>query len=131
MPTIKLTQAAVERLKPPAKGRVEYWDSTLPGFGLRVSAPAAGRDDGAGRKVWQVMYRVNGRLVRETLGSLPAITKVDAARELARASMHKAHRGVHPVEERQRAEEEGRQREIVEAARQRDTLAAILDRYLQ
>ena len=39
MPTLKLTQAAVERLKPPASGRVEYWDSQLPGFGLRVSAP--------------------------------------------------------------------------------------------
>jgi hypothetical protein len=26
MPTITLTQPAVDRLKPPAKGRVEYWD---------------------------------------------------------------------------------------------------------
>jgi hypothetical protein len=44
MPTIRLTQRAVETLKPPATGRVEYWDSHLPGFGLRVA--------GSGRKTW-------------------------------------------------------------------------------
>jgi hypothetical protein len=42
MPTTKLTQAAVEKLKKPGEGRVEYWDSQLPGFGLRIS--------GSGRK---------------------------------------------------------------------------------
>jgi hypothetical protein len=34
MPTTKLTQAAVERPKAPEQGRMEYWDSQLPGFGL-------------------------------------------------------------------------------------------------
>jgi len=37
MPAIRLTQAAVERLKPPAKGRVVHWDKHLPGFGLRIT----------------------------------------------------------------------------------------------
>ena len=37
MPTIALTQPAVEKLKSPAKGRVEYWDKLLPVFFLRIS----------------------------------------------------------------------------------------------
>ena len=49
------------------------------------------------------MYRVNGRLVRETLGTLARIPKVDKARELARESMKQAQGGVHPVEARRAA----------------------------
>ena len=56
MPTIKLTQAAAERLKPPPSGRIEYWDNQLPGFGLRISE--------TGRKTWVALYRVDGKLVR-------------------------------------------------------------------
>ncbi len=37
MPKTRLTAASVKRLRPPAKGRIEHWDSLLPGFGLRVS----------------------------------------------------------------------------------------------
>jgi hypothetical protein len=62
MPNLKLTQAAVERLKPPASGRIEAWDSQLPGFGLRIAA--------SGLKTWQALYRVNGKMVREKLGTL-------------------------------------------------------------
>jgi hypothetical protein len=63
MPSIKLTARTVENAKPPAKGRIEYWDAALPGFGLRVT------DKGA--KSWTVLYRVHGRLRRATLGNLP------------------------------------------------------------
>src|SRR4051794_4616421 len=37
MPTIKLTARTVETLKPPAAGRDEWWDSSLPGFGIRIT----------------------------------------------------------------------------------------------
>ena len=87
MPNLKLTQLAVDRLNPPASGRVEYWDLALPGFGLRISPAIGGRPP---RKVWQVMYRVNGKLVRETLGTLATVPRLEAARELARASWQKA-----------------------------------------
>jgi hypothetical protein len=76
------TQIAVDRLKPPAVGRIEYWDSALPGFGLRVSAPRPGQHEAL--KVWQVMYRVRGRLVRERLGTLATTDKVERARGGAR-----------------------------------------------
>ena len=93
---MKLTQLAVERLKPPPAGRLDYFDTQLPAFGLRVSA--------TGRKSWIVMYRIRGKLVRETLGTLARVPKVEKARELARESMRQAQAGVHPVEARRAAE---------------------------
>lgn len=115
MPTTKLTQVAIERLRPPATGRVEYFDTQLPAFGLRISA--------TGRKSWIVMYRVGGKLVRETLGPLTRIPKVEKARELARESMRQAQAGVHPVEARR----------AVEAAHPeaRDTFAIVADLFVE
>jgi hypothetical protein len=72
MPTRKLTQPAIEKLNAPPSGRIEYWDSQLPGFGLRISE--------TGRKTWVVMYRVQGKLVRETLGTAAVIPNVADAR---------------------------------------------------
>ena len=109
MPKMRITQAAVEKMRPPAEGRVEYWDSTLPGFGIRIAA--------AGRKTWQVFYRVNGKQVRETIGTLATVPEVAAARALARQSMQKAQAGINPAAERHAIE--------------RATLGAVLDSYLE
>jgi integrase len=121
MATLKLTQAAVERLKPPASGRIEVWDLQLPGFGLRISE--------TGRKTWQAFYRVERRMVREKLGTLAQIPNIADARELARQSMTKSRTGENPVEDRRRKEEERRQSEA-EEVRRKCTLAAVVDRYL-
>src|SRR5712671_3683420 len=83
--TITLTQRAVDALKPPPSGRAEYFDRTLPGFGLRVAE--------GGRKTWFVMYRVGGKKVRETIGTLSAIPNVADARNKARASVQQAQGG--------------------------------------
>jgi integrase len=127
MPTTKLTQAAVEGLKPPTSGRVEYWDSLLPGFGLRISAPRRGSTDG--RRTWQAMYRVGGRLVRETIGSAAVISLAEA-REIARQSLRKVQQGIDPAAERRRAEEAAAREAEEAAARVRDTLGAVIERYL-
>jgi integrase len=122
MPTTKLTQAAVDNLKPPATGRVEWWDSQLPGFGLRVSE--------TGRKTWMAMYRVNGKLVRETIGTVALIPAVGDARDRARKSMQTAQSGEHPVEARKRhANVEAKEAAEAEALA-RDTVSAVIDRYL-
>jgi integrase len=130
MPTLKLTQAAVERLKPPASGRVEYWDSQLPGFGMRLSAPRPGKKEETARRVWQAFYRVDGKMVREKLGTLAQTPSVADARELARQSMRKARAGGHPVEDRRRKEEEERKQAEAEEARKKNTLGVVIDRYL-
>jgi integrase len=122
MPNLKLTQAAVERLKPPSSGRIEAWDSQLPGFGLRISA--------SGSRTWQAFYRVKGKMVREKLGTLAQIPNVGTARQLARQSMTKARAGSHPVEDRRRKEDEARRQAEAEEARKKNTSAAAIDRYL-
>lgn len=74
----KLTAAGVERLKAPTSGRAEYFDTLLPGFGLRVSE--------TGRKSWFVMYRLHGKLIRQTIDTYPKI-ELDEARNRARSAL--------------------------------------------
>jgi len=95
MPTIRLTQLAADRLGKPAAGRCVYWDNLLPGFGLRITA--------SGAKSWVAMYRVGGKAVLETLGTVAKVPKVDDARQLARSSIGIAAGGQHPVRTRKAA----------------------------
>jgi integrase len=91
MPTVKLTALSVANAKPPAKGRVEYFDAALPGFALRVTH--------TGSKSWTLLYRPAGRgkLRRLTLGAYPALSLADA-RELARKAVHDVDKGTDPAE---------------------------------
>src|SRR5215204_971965 len=97
MPTVKLTALTVANAKAPAKGRVEYWDASLGGFGLRVT------DKGA--KSWTVLYRFRGQLRRVTLGKYPALSLADA-RDKARDALQSIEKGTDPAtakaEERRR-----------------------------
>jgi integrase len=89
---VKLTQLICERTRPPEQGATTIWDANLPGFGLRISAK--------GRRSWVAMYRVDGVLVMETIGTMSLIPSLADARTRARESMEKARRGIHPVHER-------------------------------
>ena len=93
MPTIKLTDAAVKRLKRPATGRIEYWDSHTKGLGLRLSA--------SGVQSWVVIIRSlragAWKQQRVTLGSYPALTLADA-RQKADDAKAAAKRGDDPAE---------------------------------
>src|SRR5438045_8187562 len=98
MPPLKLTARTVENAKPPAFGRVEYWDAALPGFGLRVT------DKGA--KSWTVLFRApHGQLRRVTLGKYPALT-LAMARNRARGVLLEVEKRIDPaaakLEERRR-----------------------------
>ena len=88
MPKMRLTAVSVERLRPPAKGRIEYWDNLLPGFGLRVSE--------TGAKTWVLMYRIGRRQRRLTLGKYPA-SGLAKAREKARGALDQRDHGVDPA----------------------------------
>jgi integrase len=118
MPSIRLTQVAVDKLKPPARGRVVFWDRHLPGFGVRIT------DNGA--KSWIVTYRVNRKFVMETIGSVALIPKVDEARNRARASMLEARGGINPVGEKKlaRAQQEDKAKEA-----QRKTVSFVVGEY--
>ena len=68
MPKLRLTVPAIDHLPLPARGQVEYYDTHLPAFGLRVSY--------SGAKAWFVMTRVDRKLTRLTLGRYPALSLV-------------------------------------------------------
>jgi integrase len=89
MPRKKLTDLFVERVKPPEKGRVEYFDAVFGGLALRVTD--------TGHKSWSVHYRLGNRLRRYTIGNYPAIKPAQARRE-ASAALERVRQGTDPTE---------------------------------
>ena len=81
----KLTAKTVEALAPQGPKRLEVYDVTLPGFGLRISP--------SGHKSWFCAVRDNSRQRRVTLGPYPRVSLADA-REAARKVMSDAETGV-------------------------------------
>lgn len=81
MPTLRLTDAAVKRLKIPETGRIEYWDSLTGGFGLRLSS--------TGVRSWTLITRsLKGgqwKQQRVTLGTYPAMSLAEARKKATEA----------------------------------------------
>jgi integrase len=70
MPSHKtLTDAAVQRIRPPASGQIDHFDKTYPGLALRVSH---------GRKSWVYFYRIGGKLKRMTMDTYPVMSVAEA-----------------------------------------------------
>jgi integrase len=110
MATTRLTELAVEKMRPPKTGRIERFDALLPSFGLRVSS--------SGIKTWMVMTRVHGTLKRITLGRWPTLSLAQA-RDRARKVIEDAQEGRTPLSGRAcRRELDG------------DTVAAVLAEYI-
>lgn len=82
--SLKLTKRTIDTLPFPETGQALYWDSELPGFGLRVTAAA---------KTFIVQRRVAGRTVRFTIGPFGALTP-DQARKLAVTKLAELVQGV-------------------------------------
>ena len=81
MPSMKLTDAAIRRLKRPETARVEVWDTHTKGLGLRLSA--------SGVTTWVLMTRSlkagAWKQQRVTLGTYPAVTLAEARKKAADA----------------------------------------------
>jgi len=91
---MKLTDTAVRNAKPPATGYRELWDSVLPGFGLRIGH--------GGKRSFQIMVRVNGKLIRSKIGTYP-VTTLAQAREEAQRVFREAAAGIAPKAAQQAA----------------------------
>ena len=65
-----LTDASIQRTKPPTKDSLEIFDLGYPGLAIRIGH--------GGAKTFELFYRTNGKLRRETLGRWPAISLADA-----------------------------------------------------
>jgi integrase len=114
LPTKKLTDLFVERAKPPASGRIEYFDASFPGLALRITEKGA--------KSWCAFYRYHGRLRRFTIGSYPAV-KPAAARTAAQAALERVRNGVDPA-----VEKRARRNRL---APELDTFGALVDNFLE
>lgn len=111
MPSMRFTSRSIEAIKRPASGQVDYWDASLSGFGLRVSA--------AGRKSWIVMYRHGGVKRRMTIGTYPTLMLADA-RKKAEDNLRAAAHGADPAA----VKKAGRKAETF-----KELAAAYLERY--
>ena len=109
MPRINFTTRKIESLKLPQAGQVDYWDTSLPGFGVRLSQ--------GGRRSWTVMYRVSGRKRRLTLGTSPPMALADARAE-AKAALVAAQKGGDPAYDKR-------------AAKKAETFTQLADLYVE
>jgi Arm DNA-binding domain len=89
MPSRALTAAAVDRIKAPARGQIDYFDKGYPGLALRVSY--------GGAKAWVYFFRLHGgKLRRVTLGRWPAMD-LAAARGAWQEARKKVGKGENPT----------------------------------
>ena len=91
MPKANLTTRSIAAIKPPSSGRVEYFDTKTPGFGLRISA--------TGRVTWFLFYRSNGTQHRHKIGTYPEVPLSDARGE-ARDVLARVAKGENPAAEK-------------------------------
>lgn len=94
MPKVSMTDQWLKKLKPQEK-QVDYFDTIVPGLGLRVGK--------TGKKTWVVMYRVKGHKKKHRLTlkkKYPQLT-LKEAREEAKAILVKADQGEDPAGEKQ------------------------------
>src|SRR5271169_3154616 len=109
-PRIHFTDRSLKALKPPPRPKqVDYFDESLPGFGLRVSYN--------GRKSWVVLYRCNGVKGRLTLGRFDVVP-LALAREQARDALKAAAHGDDPAIKKHRD-------------RESPTFKQLVDRYIE
>ena len=108
MAKLNLTAKTLDALKPSAD-RVDYFDTNLPGFFLRVTP--------SGVKTFGVMYRVGNHLRRYTIGTTDKWTLADA-RDEAREAMRSVARGADPALDEK-------------AERLADTFAELVEVYLE
>lgn len=96
MPIVRFTDRWLQAASlTPAEGRAEYTDGLCPGLHLRVTS--------LGVRTFSVMFRINGKLTRKTLGRFPVVSLANA-RSSALDVMRKAQEGIDAREHRSREE---------------------------
>ncbi len=121
MPKIKMTDAAIQRLSVERGQRVDYFDATLPGFGLRISGPTDRNPQG--RRSWMLFYRHGGEQRRLTLEPGYPAMGLAAARKRAGDALAQLDEGKDPG-----VEKAGRR---AEAARKPDTFENVMNEFIK
>jgi len=91
MANIRLIKSVIDKLPTPqGNKRVEYFDEDLPGFGIRVTESSI---------IYFVLCRVNGQLIRYTIGK-HGVKTPDEARKEAREKLVMMANGINPNREK-------------------------------
>jgi integrase len=87
MPKVKLTDGAVQRFKAAPGERIDYFDASFRGFGVRVSGPPAEAPASFPcRKSWFLFYRYKGKQKRLTFEPpYPALSLAEARKRAGNA----------------------------------------------
>lgn len=93
---LNFTKATLEALKPPASGRVFYYDAKTPGLAFAITDKDARR--------FYLYRRIDGRPERILLGTFPPMT-IDQARTAAAQKNGDIARGINPVAAKRAARE--------------------------
>lgn len=93
------TDVFLRKLKAPLAGRPEYYDSMVPGFGIRLTP--------GGAKTFFVVCRHRGAFRRITLGRYPTITLVKARRK-ANDTLTAVSDGIDPAQEKRTVRANGK-----------------------
>ncbi len=91
--TLNFTKTAIENVPIPARGKVRYTDTKIPGLVLRVTA--------GGVKAFALYRKVDGKPVEMTLGRFPAMTP-EQARRAAQRKLAEIAEGKNPVVEKRK-----------------------------
>lgn len=107
MTTLKLTKRAIDAFtyEGDGKSRDVRWDSTLPGFGVRIYP--------TGRKAFLLSYRTRGRKRMMALGAFGTLT-LEQARTRARKLLVQVRDGIDPLEEKRSAGRGATFRDLIE-----------------
>ena len=106
MPSVRLTARTVPSLQAPPAGQMDYFDSALPGFGVRVSV--------SGRRSYILLYRHLGRLRRWTIGRHPQLSLAEA-RGMARRALAELAQGKDPASRKLEARHSGDFKSLVQS----------------
>ena len=101
---IRLTEKKIADLVPIPGKQFEVWDQDQQRFGVRVSP--------GGSKVYFVFQRVNGKVVRVTVGKFPEMPLKDA-RAAARANLVTMYGGITPNDDKSRRRQEHTEKNAV------------------
>ena len=94
---MKLTKTAIDRLPLSQQGQVDYCDTELKGFGVRI---------GASTKTYFVLRRVNGKRVRTIIERHNVMT-LDQARDKAKQLLIDMKAGTNPNTEKKKNQDRG------------------------
>lgn len=114
-------QRAVQKYAALKGERREYFDATLPGFGLRVAGPTDRNPEG--RKSWVLFYRFRGDQKRLTLSRRYPALSLAAARKEAGDAFALIDKGIDLALRRAEAR--------AEAERKRDTVETAVAAFLE